>query len=415
MFCENCGTKADENTKFCEGCGNPFQTDEHQPQPEFQQGSYKNTQYNQPMTNHTLLRIPLSSKLPIIAGIMMSLAVVYSIVISVFIPNFGGIQWVLRNTSPGLSLLLILLYLFSILAGIMFVIYSIKSVKKNLVYITIPMFMSLLLFSYGFVIMIINTVSNNIPYYWDTFTVIIFMILQPAVMISLPILFLMAALGKIKTKIPLIIVCVLNFYGSGPVVFADWAFIYLSNEMSASNIGLLSMPLNILSTVPYLLIAIALSKKASKEYYSKPTVDIIQSYQDTQTSYANQPATVSAAIRFCGACGTEIPNSNVFCPICGAKLADQLIGTDQSQSRHTVYRNNQGFDDSSSIGFATLSFFFPLVGLILFLVWRESLPLKAKSCGKGAIIGAIVYFVIGLIGTIVNIAATNYILNLMFP
>ena len=49
--------------------------------------------------------------------------------------------------------------------------------------------------------------------------------------------------------------------------------------------------------------------------------------------------------------------------------------------------------DSSSIGFGILGFFIPLVGLILFLVWKNEKPLKAKSCITGAAIG----FVLGLI------------------
>jgi hypothetical protein len=36
-----------------------------------------------------------------------------------------------------------------------------------------------------------------------------------------------------------------------------------------------------------------------------------------------------------------------------------------------------------------LSFFFPLVGLILWLVWLDSSPKKAKSCGIGALVGVI--------------------------
>jgi len=45
--------------------------------------------------------------------------------------------------------------------------------------------------------------------------------------------------------------------------------------------------------------------------------------------------------------------------------------------------------DAPSFGFATLGFFFPVVGLILFLVWRDQTPLKSRSAGKGALIGVI--------------------------
>ena len=50
--------------------------------------------------------------------------------------------------------------------------------------------------------------------------------------------------------------------------------------------------------------------------------------------------------------------------------------------------------DASSMGFTVLSFFFPLVGLILYLIWKDQHPLKAKSCGKGALTGVIVLVVL---------------------
>ena len=34
--------------------------------------------------------------------------------------------------------------------------------------------------------------------------------------------------------------------------------------------------------------------------------------------------------------------------------------------------------------------FFPVIGLILYLVWKDQTPLRARSAGKGALIGVIV-------------------------
>lgn len=53
--------------------------------------------------------------------------------------------------------------------------------------------------------------------------------------------------------------------------------------------------------------------------------------------------------------------------------------------------------DSGSAGWGVLGFFIPLVGLILFLVWRISKPKSAKVAGIGAIIGfclSLVYYII---------------------
>jgi drug/metabolite transporter (DMT)-like permease len=53
--------------------------------------------------------------------------------------------------------------------------------------------------------------------------------------------------------------------------------------------------------------------------------------------------------------------------------------------------------DKKSLGFGFLSFMFPLVGLILFIVWHREMPKKAKSAGIGAIIGFVLGIVIGVI------------------
>ena len=36
-------------------------------------------------------------------------------------------------------------------------------------------------------------------------------------------------------------------------------------------------------------------------------------------------------------------------------------------------------------GFVVLGFFFPLIALILYLVWKDTEPAKAMACGKGGL------------------------------
>lgn len=51
-------------------------------------------------------------------------------------------------------------------------------------------------------------------------------------------------------------------------------------------------------------------------------------------------------------------------------------------------------NEGSGFGYGCLGFFFPLVGLILFLVWRNEHPRRAKSAGIGALISVILTFAI---------------------
>lgn len=53
--------------------------------------------------------------------------------------------------------------------------------------------------------------------------------------------------------------------------------------------------------------------------------------------------------------------------------------------------------DTGSFGWAVLGFFFPLVGLILFLVWKDEKPVSAKQAGMGALVSVIVDAVLWLL------------------
>ena len=84
-------------------------------------------------------------------------------------------------------------------------------------------------------------------------------------------------------------------------------------------------------------------------------------------------------MKYCSHCGAEVNNEAVVCIKCGCAIPNsntQVVG---------IINPN----DAPNKGFAVLSFFFPLIGLILWIVWNNSSPKKAKSCGTGALIGFI--------------------------
>lgn len=92
--------------------------------------------------------------------------------------------------------------------------------------------------------------------------------------------------------------------------------------------------------------------------------------------------------KFCSNCGKEIEGKPAFCPHCGYQLS----------STETTYINRTiNSSDAKSSGFNALSFFFPVIGLILYLVWKDQYPVKSKGIGKWAIIGAVTGFVFGII------------------
>ena len=51
-------------------------------------------------------------------------------------------------------------------------------------------------------------------------------------------------------------------------------------------------------------------------------------------------------------------------------------------------------NDTPSIGVAILGGFIPLAGFIIWVSWNTTMPLKARSAGRGALIGFIAYILL---------------------
>ncbi len=109
-------------------------------------------------------------------------------------------------------------------------------------------------------------------------------------------------------------------------------------------------------------------------------------------------------MKYCTKCGKELFDEAVICPGCGC-AQDNAPATSEK--------------DSKSFGWALLGFFVPVAGLILYIIWKDSMPLRAKSCGKGAlasvIIGVVAYIfiivlfaVIGTMGVFYSDPSTLY-------
>lgn len=85
----------------------------------------------------------------------------------------------------------------------------------------------------------------------------------------------------------------------------------------------------------------------------------------------------------CRKCGRET-TEGAFCPYCGTPL----------------YAQTPRSEDKPEVGYTILGIFLPLVGLILYLVWKDDYPLRAKSCGKGALIAVIIVAALWVLGIV---------------
>jgi len=121
-------------------------------------------------------------------------------------------------------------------------------------------------------------------------------------------------------------------------------------------------------------------------------------------------------MKYCSNCGKELADGSAFCSECGAP--QQTFQSEQQQAyQESVHQQappqyQQPYHapqqapvvDSGSFGWALLGFFFPIVGLILFLVWKDQKPLTAKKAGLGALVSVIASVVISVIYFIIVFA-----------
>lgn len=115
---------------------------------------------------------------------------------------------------------------------------------------------------------------------------------------------------------------------------------------------------------------------------------------------------------YCSKCGVALVDGK--CPVCGrTETPDNNSNANNStnqQQPQTIYIS--GEKDGKNAGYNVLSFFFPIVGLIFYCIWKDQFPIRAKSCGKWALISVIVtialYIILyGLMGGMIAYMSTK--------
>ncbi|HHT55105.1 MAG TPA: zinc-ribbon domain-containing protein [Acholeplasma sp.] len=80
-------------------------------------------------------------------------------------------------------------------------------------------------------------------------------------------------------------------------------------------------------------------------------------------------------MKYCTNCGSPLNDDQKYCLNCGFMINSE---------------NLEENEDKGSVGFAILSFFIPIIGLIIFLMWHEKRPKTAKQAGFWALIGFVI-------------------------
>ena len=70
--------------------------------------------------------------------------------------------------------------------------------------------------------------------------------------------------------------------------------------------------------------------------------------------------------------------------------------------------NGDYTNDTGSIGWGFLGCCIPIVGLVLFLVWKDTKPRNAKAAGIGALVCVIAYVLMYVAAAVLGISAAVY-------
>ena len=96
---------------------------------------------------------------------------------------------------------------------------------------------------------------------------------------------------------------------------------------------------------------------------------------------------------YCKKCGKEVAENTKTCPHC---LADQTVAPSNSAPTPV---------DNGGFGWGLLGCCIPIVGLVLFLVWKDTKPKTAKASGIGALVCVIAYVVFYLFAFVIGIGS----------
>lgn len=133
-------------------------------------------------------------------------------------------------------------------------------------------------------------------------------------------------------------------------------------------------------------------------------------------------------MKYCSVCGQELADSASVCTKCGASQSKVGVNTNSATKfcskcgkkisavaeRCPYCFNETGFrqqkqntvpGDYRSFAWAFLCFLIPIVGLILYCVWKNEYPERAISCGKGALISVILSIIMILLPTCVGVCS----------
>ena len=118
-------------------------------------------------------------------------------------------------------------------------------------------------------------------------------------------------------------------------------------------------------------------------------------------------------MKYCSHCGNVADDEALYCTKCGCTIDgknrkcenEEYNGNNNHNENNCDSNQNSQYtvnmsDKSTNILLLLLSFFFPIVGLVLYIAYQNTDKEKANSAGKGALIGVCVSVGLSILSTI---------------
>ena len=108
-------------------------------------------------------------------------------------------------------------------------------------------------------------------------------------------------------------------------------------------------------------------------------------------------------MNYCPYCGKQIAPSDTVCGSCGRSMPESYQASNYGNDGSTTSNNKDGVN----FVYGIIGFLFPLIGLILFIVFKESNPQGSKYAGTGALVKVILAVIVYLLFFVFAIANTR--------
>lgn len=98
-----------------------------------------------------------------------------------------------------------------------------------------------------------------------------------------------------------------------------------------------------------------------------------------------------------------------YCRKCGARIDDYAAVCPECGTPQNGGQNTPPVVDNGGFLWGLLGCCIPIVGLILFLVWKDTKPRTAKAAGIGALVCVIAYVLMYVLAAVIGVGTALYV------